>query len=82
MFGFLKRKKTASFFDGLSEDEMREVMLAMMSTWEQRSKMNKSDGNIIRDAAIANALRRIKQRREANDIPKQCYECDDNGNNG
>lgn len=78
MFGFLKRKKVLKMKD-LTEEEYRELILAMTASWSERSKTSRGNVRAIGKALLDHKLKEFTERRER--INQQSQQGDDNGNN-
>jgi len=72
---FRKKKKPLKFSD-LTEEEQLEVMRAMMKSWDSRRGMKRSDARIVGNAVMADTIRRIQERRKADNIPNKSSQCD------
>lgn len=78
MFGFLKRKKVLKMKD-LTEEEYRELISAMMASWNERSGMSRGDIRLSGKALLDHKLKEFTERRER--INQQSQQGDDNGDN-
>lgn len=78
MFGFLKRKKVLKMKD-LTEEEYRELISAMMASWNERSGMSRCDIRLSGKALLDHKLKEFTERRER--INQQSQQGDDNGDN-
>lgn len=76
MFGFLKRKKVLKMKD-LTEEEYRELISAMMASWNERSGMSRGDIRLSGKALLDHKLKEFTERRER--INQQSQQGDDNG---